>query len=142
MSVIYSMSSEFGSVKRCNIIQDNDSFKRNINIYIVCEDESRRLVNHTETLQNNLITWLNNYRMINDTIDILPAKIVNFGIEYSIIGDVRVNKYDVLSQVNSTLRRLFNKTFDIGEPLLITDIAKTINNIRGVTDVINVKVTI
>ena len=79
--------------------------------------------------------------MINDTIDILPAKIVNFGIEYSIIGDVRVNKYDVLSQVNSTLRRLFNKTFDIGEPLLITDIAKTINNIRGVTDVINVKVT-
>ena len=35
MNVIYSMGSEFGSVKRCNIIQDNDSFKRNINIYIL-----------------------------------------------------------------------------------------------------------
>ena len=141
MNIIYSMSSEFGSVKRCNIVQDNDSFKRNINVYIACEDEGGKLVNHTTTLENNLITWLNNYKMINDTIDILPAKIVNFGIEFSIIGDLRVNKYDVLTRTTDALKRHFSRTYEIGEPLIISDIVKVINGTRGVTDTLDIKIT-
>jgi len=141
MNVVYSMSSEYGSIKRCNIVQDNDSFKRNINIFIACEDENGKLTTPTSTLEQNLVTWLNNYKMINDTIDILPAKIVNFGIEYKIVGDLRVNKYDVLSRVDDTLKNAFAKTFEVGEHLAISDIYKIINSVRGVTDTLDVKIT-
>jgi hypothetical protein len=141
MNVVYSMSSEFGSIKRCNIFQDNDSFKRNINIFIACEDENRNLTPPTATLEQNLVTWLNNYKMINDTIDILPAKIVNFGIEYKILGDMKANKYDVLSRVTDTLKRAFSKTYDIGQHLVISDIYKIINSVRGVTDTLDVRIT-
>ena len=141
MNVIYAMASDYGSIKRCNIVQDNDSFKRNINIYIVSEDENGKLVNHTKSLEDNLITWLNRYKMINDTIDILPAKIVNFGVNFSIIGDIGINKYDVLSRVTSVLNKVFSRTFEIGEPLVISDIAKIINSVRGVTDTIDIKIT-
>ena len=58
MNVVYSMSSEYGSIKRCNIVQDNDSFKRNINIFIACEDENGKLTTPTSTLEQNLVTWL------------------------------------------------------------------------------------
>ena len=140
MSVIYSMASEYGSIKRCNIVQDNDSFKRNINIYIVSEDENNKLVNHTQSLEDNLITWLNRYKMINDTIDILPAKIINFGIEFSVIGDLGINKYDVLSTITDVLNGVFERTFDIGEPLVISDLAKIINSVKGVVDTVDVKI--
>ena len=79
--------------------------------------------------------------MVNDTIDILPAKIVNFGVNFSIIGDIGINKYDVLSRVTSVLNKVFSRTFEIGEPLVISDIAKIINSVRGVTDTIDIKIT-
>ena len=141
MNIIYSMSLDFGSVKRCNIVQDNDSFKRNINVYIVSEDENHKLVNHTKSLEDNLITWLSRYKMINDTIDILPAKIVNVGIDFSIIGDIGINKYDVLSSVTGILKEVFKRTYDIGEPLVISDIVKIINNTQGVIDTTDIKIT-
>ena len=145
MSVIYAMGSEYGSVKRCNIEQDNDSFKRNINIYIVSEDEEGKLARHTETLQANLITWLNGYKMINDTIDILPAYIVNLGIKFTAIGDLRVNKYDTLSRITSALSTALGggsarRTFDIGEPLIISDLIKLINSVKGVVDTVDIEI--
>jgi len=142
-SVIYSMSSAFGSIKRCNIIQDNDSFKRNINIFIVSEDANKKLAYHTQTLEDNLKTWIGRYKMINDTIDIMPANIINLGIDFTIIGDMRINKYDVLSNVTKILSSNItapNKTFDIGEPLIISDIVKLINNVPGVVDVIDINI--
>jgi hypothetical protein len=79
--------------------------------------------------------------MINDTIDILPANIVNIGIEFSVIGDIGVNKYDVLSAVTGVLKEVFTRTYDIGEPLVLSDIVKIINNTRGVVDTTDIKIT-
>jgi len=34
------MPERFGLVKKANVIQDDKSFKRNLNMYIISEDES------------------------------------------------------------------------------------------------------
>ena len=81
-SVVYRIPSKFGKVKRCAVLQDLDSLKRNINLYVVGEDADGKLASTNQTVKQNLKQWLATYKMINDTIDILDAKIFNFGIEF------------------------------------------------------------
>ena len=139
-SVIYSMPPKFGAIKRAKVIQDADSLKRNLNIYIISEDSEDNLTQTNNVIKENLKTWLNQYRMINDSLDILDAKIVNLGIDFVIMADFEKNKYDVLQDAVDTLKESFLYTFDISEPFYITDIYKTLRDVEGVVDVVDVKV--
>ena len=78
--------------------------------------------------------------MINDTVDILDAKIINLSLEFSILGDLEKNKYDILNDAVTELQNYYNRTFDIGEPFFITDIYKALKDVEGVVDVVDVKV--
>ena len=141
ISVIYSMPPKFGSVKRATIIQDTDSFRRrNLNIYVISEDNDRNLIKTNKTIKENVRTWITKHKMINDTIDILDAKIINIGIEFVLVSDIGTNKYDALTLANAALRKYLKRSYYIGEPLLITDIYKTLNNVEGVSDTIDVNV--
>ena len=80
IALVYSMEKKFGAIKRCNIYKDLDSFRNNLNLYVVSEDEHGFLTTANTTVKANLKTWLARYRIISDSIDILDAAIVNFGI--------------------------------------------------------------
>ena len=134
------MPSKFGSIKRCAIYQDKDSFRRNLNLFVISENSNGNLVITPSTLKNNLKTWLSNYKMINDTIDILDGKIVNIGIEYEIMVDKEENKFVALEMANRVLSNRFNQKFDFGEPLMFSDIFQALKNIPFVLDVGNVKI--
>jgi peptide deformylase len=73
--------------------------------------------------------------MINDTVDILNAKVVNIDIEFTAIAKRGFNKYDLLAEIYDELGRQFaaNK-MQIGERFYITDIYTAINRIDGVVD--------
>ena len=140
-ALIYAMPPKYGAVTRCNVVQDRDSFKRNLNIYIVSEDVKRRMVPSNAALKNNLKVWLNDNRMINDTIDILDAKIVNFGIAYSIVVEAGMNKYDVLQRCSRVLRKRYRRKHDIGEPLEISEVYRILGRLDGVSDVVDVDIS-
>ena len=137
----YSMPPQFGAVKRCTIVKDHDSFKRNLNFYVISENKSQKLVTTNNTVKGNLKTWLNGYKMINDTIDILDAQIVNIGIDFRVLGQSEANKYDILSLATSELQKAFDVDFDIGESISVTRIFKILNFIPGVVDTLDVKFT-
>tara|TARA_B100001094_G_scaffold318301_1_gene361680 strand:- start:461 stop:2266 length:1806 start_codon:yes stop_codon:yes gene_type:complete len=140
-AVVYSMPPRFGAVKRCNIVQDEDSFKRNLNLYVISEDDNGNLAESTSTLKNNLKTWISSYKMINDTIDILDARVVNFGINIEIIADEEKNKFDVLQKSIDAIKfEVLNTKYDIGEPIRISDIFRALKNVDGVLDVTKVKI--
>ena len=140
-AITYAMPPSFGAIKRCSIGRDFDSFKRNLNMYVISQNSVGLFVQSNPTLKRNLKTWLSKYKMINDTIDILDAKIVNFGIEFTIITDYAENKYAALSIASSRLRTFFHDSvFDIGEPLSITSIYKQLQNIPNVVDVLDVRI--
>ena len=139
-AVIYAMPPKFGSVKRAAILRDRNSLKRNLNIYVISEDSEGELVQTSNSIKENLKTWLNRYRMINDTIDILDAKIINLSLEFSILGDLEKNKYDILNDAVTELQNYYNRTFDIGEPFFVTDVYKVLKDVEGVVDVVDVKV--
>jgi len=139
-NVTYRMPAKFGSVKRCSVQRDPDSAKRNLNMYVISENQFGKLTATNLTIKNNLKTWLNHYRMINDTIDILDPFIINLGIEFEIKPKTGVNKYDLLNTAIDSLSEHFDTLFYIGEALYISDIYSVLKDIDGALDVTKVKI--
>lgn len=138
-AITYAMPSHFGAVKRCRVVRDQDSLKRNLNMYVISEDATGKLIQSNSALKDNLKVWLNRYRMINDTVDILDAKIVNIGIEFEVVSSEDVNRFEVLDNATQALINKFNKTMYIGERFYVTDVFTELNKVRGVVDTVNVK---
>ena len=55
-------------------------------MYVISSDSDGNFVKSSETLKSNLATWIDHYRMVSDSIDILDGKIVNYGINFEIVA--------------------------------------------------------
>lgn len=138
-TMIFKMPPEYGAIKRVNVIRDQDSFKRNLNMYLISEDSNGKLITTNSTIKENVKVWINKNKMINDTIDILDAKILNLGIDFTIITDLESNRFNVLSNSIKSLQSEFLRVRDIGEPFFITDVFSVLKKVKGVVDVTKVK---
>ena len=139
-SLALTMPRKFGSIKRVSVQKDQNSLKRNLNMYVVSESPNGKLTTTNLTIKNNLKTWLNNYRMINDTIDILDPFIINLGIEFTIRTAPNINKHDALIAAMSTVRTQFSQPFYIGESFLMSDVYQVLKNTEGILDILEVKI--
>jgi hypothetical protein len=109
-------------------------------MYVVSEDVDGNLTASTSTLKNNLKIWLIEHKMSNDTIDILDATVINFGIKFKITAEVNKNRYDVLQEAVNTLKDEFLIHQDIGEGISISKIYNLLNESKGVEDTIDVEI--
>ena len=140
-SICYGMPAKFGSVKRAAVVRDFDEFKRNLNIYVISEDTSGKLLPANITLKNNLRNWLLQYKVVNDTVDILDADIINFKIQYTVVTDLNANRFTVISRANAALSNFIIKNqYEIGESIVITDFYKVLQKVNGVVDVVDLEI--
>jgi hypothetical protein len=139
-SIVYSMPASFGAIKRCSIIRDRNSTERDLDLYILSEDALGNLVPSNITIKNNLKIWLNQARMINDVVNIRDAKIVNFGIEYTIKPIPEVNGFDVVRLANIALKQLYFTKFEVGEPIIVSEIFKALKSVDEVLDVVKIDI--
>ncbi len=139
-NLVYRMPLKFGSVKRCSVQKDADSQNRNLNIYVVSEDPQEKLIATNNTIKENLKTWLNHYRMINDTIDILDPFIINFGINFIVKPQPGVDKFKVIDDCVTALANRFSTPMFIGERLSLSEIFNVLNNVNGVNDTVKVNI--
>tara|TARA_R110002073_G_scaffold251749_1_gene414307 strand:- start:435 stop:2087 length:1653 start_codon:yes stop_codon:yes gene_type:complete len=137
-NVAYRMPAKFGSIKRVSVQRDPDSQKRNLNMYVISEDKFGKLIATNTAIKNNLKIWLNQYRMISDTIDILDPYIINLGIDFSIRTTSGADKFGTIDNCISKLTEFYKNGFFIGETVLISDIYNELKNVRGVLDVLKV----
>lgn len=140
-SLCYSMPNQFGAIKRANVVKDPGSYRRNINVYVISEDADEKLTQANTTIKNNLKQWLNQGRMINDTLDILDARIINIGIEFEAVANLEANRFELLNKATLEVSSKFINAMEIGQPFYISDIYSTINKLDGIVDVTSVKVT-
>jgi hypothetical protein len=139
-NIAYRMPGKFGSIKRCVVIKDQDSIKRNLNMYVISENSFRKLTTTNNTVKQNLKTWLNNYRMVNDTIDILDPYIINLGIDFVIKIKPGHNRADIQALGINRINSLLREGFFISESLYVSSIYTALKDIDAVLDVVSVKV--
>ena len=139
-ALIYRMPPRFGSVKRAKIVRDQDSFKRNLNLYLLSEDADKNFVASSSILKNNVKVWINQHRMINDTIDILDPRIINIGINFVAVVDYSEDKIEALNVAITEIENMFEEKLNIGQPIYITKIYDKLNNLDEIVDVTNVEI--
>lgn len=140
INLLYRMPSQFGKIKRANVVRDADSLKRNLNVYLLSENSTGDLVRPNQTLKQNAAVWLSKYRMINDTLDILSGNIINIGINFRVLPELDVNKYELLDLcVQKLIDEYVNVKWNIGEAVYISEIYKLLNDVPGVVDTTNVE---
>ena len=140
-ALVYRMPPRFGSVKRAKIYRDQDSFKRNLNLYILSEDADQKFMTSSQLLKNNIKTWLGNYKMINDTIDILDARIINIKINFVAVVDYNQDKTEALAIAIGKIEEMLEEKLDIGQPIYISKIYDELNNLDEIVDVTDVSIT-
>ena len=140
VSYVYSMPPKFGAVKRASVVRDSDSFKRNLNLYVMSEASDGSLTATNNEIKQNLKTWINRSKMVHDTIDILDGTIINLGINFKIITQERRNKFDVLNNATKTLSEHLLLYPDFGESFKISNIYSVLNSADGVLDTTDVVV--
>jgi len=140
INLIYRMPSKFGKVKRANVVRDVDSLKRNLNVYLLSENSVGNLTPPNQTIRENTRIWLNKYRMINDTIDVLDARVVNIGIRFKVLPELDINRYELLETCVQKLKdEYLNIKFNVGEAVYISEIYKLLNDVPGVVDTMEVE---
>jgi len=140
ISLVYNMPRKFGSVKRAAIYRDDNSLKRNLNLFVLCEDQDGLLTAPNQLVKNNIKTWLLRNKMINDTIDILDGKVVNYGINFVAVGNSGMSKYDILNDAINQLKADLSMTPDFGEQLSISNIYTSLKKVNGIIDVVSVEI--
>jgi len=140
-AMAYSMPNRFGVIKRCSVVRENDSIKRNLNMFIISENSKRKLTTANATLKSNLKRWINRNKMINDTVDILDAKIVNLQVKYTALSTPGIDRFALQNRANRLLTNYFKSSkMYIGEPFYLSNIYGLLNNMSGIIDVENVEI--
>lgn len=141
ISATYAMPPNFGSVKRAVVHRDDNDLTRNMNLFVISEGSDSKLQICSSVLKENLKTWLNSVKMVNDSIDILDAKIFNIGIEFEVVGQKNVSTNHVFNKAkNKIFEQLTITPPEIGEPFQVTEIFRILKEVPEVLDVVNVKI--
>ena len=136
-----SMPSEYGAVSKAYIEQpkltDNQvSTIETLNLWVLSQNASGQLSIASNTLKNNLRTYLSQYRVIGDSIAIRDAFIINIGVNFEVIVLPEYNNNEVLLACVTALQNYFNiNNWQINQPIMIRDLYILLDKVKGVQTV-------
>jgi hypothetical protein len=141
-----SLDPKYGIVSKAYITQDkavtqdtyapieNNPFA--LNLYILSRNNINKLEPPTPALKANLKTFLGEYRMLTDAINILDAFIINIGIDFDIVVRPNYNNKAVLNSCLVELNRYFSiDNWQINQPIILANVYTLLDTIEGVQTV-------
>lgn len=132
---VYSLPSIFGSVYKAGVRSDTVN-PGTTQLYIISRDSRGRLSTSTDTLKTNLKRYLNDYRLIGDSVDILDCSIINIGVNVTVVPSTDSNSIDVVQGVIASLQALLPTTnMQVDKPISISEILATVTSTKGVSAV-------
>ena len=138
-----SMPSKFGNISKAWTQKPKATDPNTtLDMYVLTLDVNGNLTTASTSLKNNLKTYLNQYRMIGDTVDIKDAFIINLACDFEIITLPNFNNNEVLAQCLTALQRFFSiDNYSINQPIVLRDITVLLDNVAGVQTVQNLAIT-
>lgn len=156
----YAASSNFAAQERCVTLDDyvnrvkqlpgrfgapfrvsgrvNDN---KIQLYIISKNAQGVLSEVSSSLmKQNMIDYLERYRMINDYIEINDAKVVNLQFEIDLFTDKSFNQNEIKTAALEQIREYFNvENWEMNQNIYISQLTDIIREIPGVINVIDIR---
>ena len=148
---VYSLPPKYGNIAKVYIIQDEQvaSVDQNtgdvdyqpnplaLNMYCLGYDSNKKLVGLNSAVKENIKTYLSQYRIMTDAVQIKDAWVINISVRFSIFTKRGFNKNEVLFRCNDALKKYFNiEKWQVNQPIIISDIVSELLSVEGVATVV------
>ena len=147
----YSMPAKFGTVAKAYVIQDQQLNLTNsdkmipnplaINLYTLGYDSNNNLTELNPAIQQNLKTYLKEYRLLTDAVNIKSAFIINIGIKFEVITLPEYNSNEVLLRCIDKLKSLFDiNRWQINQPIVLSKLYTELDKVVGVQSIPSIRI--
>ena len=140
-----SLPPRFGSIAKVYATQTSGDKQKDgllstnplaISLYTLALDNNGKLVNTPYSLKENLKTYLSQFMMIADGVNILDAFIVNIGINFEVVTLPAASSRDVLLACTVKLKEYFNTNrWSINQPINLSPIYTLLDGVKGIQTV-------
>ena len=165
---IYSLPEKFGRIDKAYIVQDEQLNKSKLlqpvdsvdgssvlptdqsetiknplalNCYVLGLNSVGNLTAVNEAIKQNLKTYMGQYRMLTDAVNIKDGYIINIGVNFEIIVLSGYIKREVLLSCVGKVKDIFNLAgWQFNQPITLSDIYTELAIIEGVQSVISVDI--
>ena len=144
---VYSLPPKYGNIAKVYMIQDEQvaaggeeetSNPLALNMYMLGYNQNKKLVRINDAVKENIKTYLTQYRMMTDAVQLKDAWICNIGVEFAILTKKGFNKNEVLLRCVDVLKMYFSiNKWQINQPIILADVASEIVGMPGVATVVN-----
>lgn len=126
--------------KTDNVSETNNPFA--INLYLLGYDENGNLTTLNKAVKQNLKTYLNEYRMLTDGVNILDGFIVNIGVEFEVTTLDGYNKSEIVTQCINELKTFFSiDKWSFNQTINLSELELILANVEGVSSVPKLHIT-
>lgn len=148
-----SLPTKFGSISKAFATQDQLTNNNNqqttlvsnnplaVSLYVLAYDNNKTLTRATNTLKQNLKTYLADYIPLTDSVNIKDAFVVNIGVNFDIVIRPNYSSRDVLLNCNLALKKFFDiSKWGINQPVNLSQIYTALDKVKGVQTVQRVEI--
>tara|TARA_B100000902_G_scaffold323493_1_gene317298 strand:+ start:6282 stop:8288 length:2007 start_codon:yes stop_codon:yes gene_type:complete len=108
-----------------------------LNFYVLGYNNSKQLVNVNEATKRNIKTYMGQYRILTDAINLKNAYVINIGVRFTIYAKRGYNKEEVIFKCIQKVKEYFNvDKWQINQPIMLADVAYQISLVDGVNSVV------
>ena len=137
---IMSMPSQFGGVFRSFVRKDPNN-SMGVELFIITRNNQNQLTLSSDVIKNNIATYIKNFKSFSDTIKLTNGRIVNIGVDFTIVPQSEVNAQEALMECILVLQRLFETArTNFNDSIVIPDIQSRLQSLRNVRSIPNLKV--
>ena len=158
---VYSLPQKYGNVAKAYIVQDeqleaqgqlvvndgiitdtrqNSTAVKNplaLNMYLLGYNSNKELTRLNTAVKQNIKTYLSQYRLLTDAINLKDGYIINFSVKYNIITQRGYNKNDVLFRTIQKVKDFFAiEKWQMNQPIILSDLAYQISTCDGVVSLV------
>lgn len=123
-----------------DVILDNNPLA--VSLYVLAYDGDGKLTTATSTLKDNLKTYMAEYMMVSDSLNIKDGFIINIGVDYDLVVRPNFVARDVLLNCNIKIQEYLDvQKRSINQPINLTELYRQLDLVKGVQTVKKVEIT-
>jgi hypothetical protein len=113
-----------------------------LDLYVLSYNSLNQLTTTSPALKQNINTYLSQYKMVGDSVNIKDGFIINIGVNFDIVVLPEYNSNEVLTKCILALQDYFAvDKWQINQPIILRDIYLLLDKVEGTQTIKNVEIT-
>jgi hypothetical protein len=147
---VYALPPKYGNIAKAYVVQDSQLDSKSgansdarianplaLNMYLLGFDANKKLTTVNQAVKENVQTYLTQFRMVTDAVNIKNAFVINIGVKFNLLTKVGYNKEEVVLLAIQRVKDFFNiDKWQIGQPIVLADLAYQLSLVDGVSAIV------